>query len=259
MSGFNMKEAMGLGTETIDQSVLGMPFIQIVQKGSPEFDETHKDYAKKKIEGCKPGSVFFVPARTVLAQPITAIPLAVRPLYTEWKPRGQGGGFVGNRELTITTDRNYKKGTPNTPDEYKEWLGENELKLTIYVSVKFLHGTEWKRGIISFSATQLKAGRLWQKQLLTLRYPDMPNEVPPIFASQWKLTSKAESNDKGGWYGWDINLDRLLDPGTDQQLLEDSFKVFKEEQIKLGSTAPAEALTAGSSNRPAKDDGDVPF
>ena len=108
-------------------------------------------------------------------------------------------------------------------------------------------------------ATQLKAGRLWQKQLLTLRYPDMPDEVPPIFASQWKLTSKAESNDKGGWYGWDINLDRLLDPGTDQALLEDSFKLFREEQAKLGSSAPAEALTAGSSSRPAKDDGDVPF
>lgn len=247
MSGFDITKVLGAGTDTIDKGVLGLPFIQIVQKGSPEFDETHKDYAEKKIDGCKPGNVFFTPTRKLLATPLTVIPLAITSLYTEWKPRPQGGGFAGNQPLSVVGNRNYRKGAANTPEEHKEWLGDNELKFTIYAALKFLQGDEWVRGLISFNSTQLKPARIWQKQILNLRYPNLPDAVPPVFAAAWKFNSQPESNVKGGWYGWNIALDRMLDPQTDQKLLEEAFSDHREEQAKLPRVAaPVLAIQSGT-------------
>ncbi len=242
MSGFDITKVLGAGTEGIDKGVLGMPFINIIQKGSPEFDETHKDHKEKKIDGAKPGSIVFAPERRLLTQPLAVIPLAMASLYTEWRPRTQGGGFIGNQPLSIVGSRNYRKGATNTPDQYKEWLGDNELKFTIYAVVRYFQGGEWKRGMFSFNATQLKPARIWSKQILNLRYPNMPDAVPPAFAAVWKFTTVPESNDKGGWYNWSITLDRMLDLNTEQKLLENLFAEYQTEQAKLPHTAPAGAL-----------------
>lgn len=107
---FDVTKAAGEGMQDIDSSVLGAPFISIIQKGSPEFDETHKDYATKMIKDCKPGQIVFAPDRRILAAPLEVIPLGQRTLYTEWKPRK--GGFVGNRELTIVDHPSYHRGAP---------------------------------------------------------------------------------------------------------------------------------------------------
>lgn len=243
MSGFNIASVLGLGTDGIDKGVLGMPFVQIVQKGSPEIDETHKDHTAKKIEGCRPGSIIFAPERKILPGPVSIIPLAVISHYTEWKPRAQGGGLVGIQPLSIVSSPQYRKGAANTPDSNKEWLGSNELKFTILAAVRFLMGTEWKRGLVSFSATGLKPARIWSKQILNLRYSGMPDAVPPIFAAIWKFSSTMESNDKGGWYGWKIELDRMLDPVADQVLLESTFTEYNSEQAKLPRSAPVAQIT----------------
>lgn len=251
MSGFDITKVLGAGTDTIDKGVLGMPFIQIIQSGSPETNRTHAKHEEKKIPGSQPGDIFFVPTRKVLTQPLCVIPLAFHTLYTEWKPRNQGGGIVGNQPLGVVTSRGYRKGAAGTPDQYKEWLGDNELKLTVLTSVQFLNGTEWVKGLISFNSTQLKPARLWQKHILNLRYPDMPDAQPPVFCAMWKLSTEPDSNDQGGWFGWSIVFDHMLDPVGEQALLESAFTGHQAEQIKLPSTATP-ALTEGESK-------DVPY
>jgi hypothetical protein len=245
---FDIRKALGLGTEDIDPSVLGQPFLQIVQSGSPEIKKSHPKYAERSIPDAREGDIVSVQERKVLPQPLTVIPLAQNTLYTEWKPREQGGGFVGNVPLSITGHRSYRKGAANTPDANKEWFGEHELKLTVLFSVLYQDGSEWKKGLISMASTQLKVARRWAKALLSVRYPELPDALPPIFASKWLLSTGAEDNAKGDWMGWTVTQGDLLDLSTDSALLEQAFRQHTEEALRLRGAVEQAALPAASAD-----------
>lgn len=235
----------GQGTEDIDPSVLGLPFLTIIQKGSPEFDETHRFHKDKKIEGCKPGNIVFAQKRKVLAQPLLVIPVGTATLYTEWKPREQGGGFQGNRALTIVTDGNYRRGQPGSPTEYNEYLGSNELKYTIYFMFLFKHGEEWEKGVISFTQGQLKNARKWLRGIQQVEYKDLPGVKPPIFAALYQLGTFADTNTKGGFFSWTIIQDHVLDLTKEEGILTMAEKASVEALAQLPApTAPKAALPA---------------
>lgn len=240
---FDITKAAGLGTDTIDPSVRGLPFLTIIQKGSPEFDETHVKHAEQKIEGCRPGQIVFAPERVVVPQPLTVIPLAQAVLYTEWKPNK--GGFVGNRSVDIVGSKDYRKGTPGTPTEHKEYLGQNELIYTIMFMVLFQHQNEWKKGMISFSATQLKAARQWSRMILGTKYPNQDIK-PPIFAAKYQLSTVAESNAKGGWFAWRVAQGTLLSPEADQALLENAFDASRSALRELPKPQAQPQLAAAA-------------
>ncbi len=243
MSGFDIAKASGMGTSTINRDVLGMPFITIIQKGSPEFDETHKDYAAKHIENCRPGNFLFEPERMILEQPLELIPLAQTTHYTEWKPNK--GGFMGNHPLSVVSDRNYRRGQKGTKTEYKEYLGQNELIYTILVAVLFKAGSKWKKGLISFTGTQLKHARNWSKGILGVKYAELPDVQPPMFAALYKATTRAEQNSEGGWFGWNIQKDRVFDLKADQEILELAFEAGSAAIASLPKPESQKALTQG--------------
>lgn len=238
---FDFNTTAGVGTDTIDRSVLGPPFINMIQKGSPEFDETHTKFIEKNIPGCRPGNILFEPERLILPQPLEVIPLAQIPLYTEWKPNK--GGFAGNHQVDITAHRDYRKGVPGSPTQYREYLGQNELVYTITFLVLFRQDDKWQKGMIAFTSTQLKAARLWSKTIVTTKFADMPNVKPPIFAAVYNLTTFADSNSKGGYFSWRITLARMLNPTADQALLEQAFAESKQAALTLPRPAAQAALT----------------
>lgn len=230
----------GQRTDDIDPAVLGLPFINIIQKGSAEFDETHRFHKDKKIEGCKPGDILFTQKRKVLARPLLVIPVAQTTLYTEWKSREAGGGFVGNRALSVATDRNYRRGTPGSPTEYKEYLGSNELIYTMYFMVIFKQGDAWEKGVIAFTGAQLKHARKWSRSIKEVSYDNLPSSVtPPIFAASYQVSTAPESGNKGGWMGWSITLDRIMDFTKDEALLTQA----EAASVDAAKTLPSPAYT----------------
>lgn len=255
---FDYTQHAGAGTENIDKSVLGMPLVGIIQKGSPQFDETHKNHAQKRIEGCKPGDLFFAPTNRVLTRPLEVIVTGTTTIYTEWRPKSQGGGYVGSRPLTVTAERGYRRGVAGTKEEYKEFIGDNELIYTIYMAVRFkLSNGNWENGIISFTSTQLKKGRAWLKQLTTMQIPGTEMQAP-LFAGLWSIITVPEKNEEGGWFGYEIKLTRIFKGDTDEVLLTESAAAFKEMQSKLPSPKTAAAL-AEQAEAPSVADGDGHF
>lgn len=245
---FNYAAHTGAGSENISKDVLGMPILSIIQKGSPQFDETHKNYAQKQIDGCRPGDLYFAPTNSVLKRPLEVIVTGTVTLYTEWKPKAAGGGFIGNRPMTVTGQPGYRTGRPGTKEEHKEYLGDNELVYTIYVSLMFKKGAEWEKAIISFTSTQLKKARSWLKALLNLKVPG--TELPaPLFAGVWSIGTAAEQNKEGGWFGYDIRLVRVMDAVTDEATLDEAHETFVEVQASL----PKAQAISGAATAAIKD------
>ena len=258
MCAFNFKAHAGAGAENINKDVLGMPILSIIQKGSPQFDETHKNYAQKQIDGCRPGDLYFAPTNSVLKRPLEVIVTGTATLYTEWKPKSAGGGFIGNRPLTVTGQRGYSKGKPGTKEEHKEYLDGNELVYTIYVALMFKKSDGWEKAIISFTSTQLKKARLWLKALLNLKVPG--TEIAcPLFAGVWTITTGPESNDSGGWFGYDIRLSHVLDGVKDEALLNEAHGTFVEVQASLPQARAAVAAIADSAKVESVDEDGNPY
>jgi hypothetical protein len=253
MCAFDFKAHAGAGSENINKDVLGMPILSIIQKGSPQFDETHKNFGQKQIEGCRPGDLYFAPTNSVLKRPLEVIVTGTATLYTEWKPKSAGGGFIGNRPLTVTAQRGYSKGKPGTKEEHKEYLDGNELVYTIYVSLIFKVGEVWEKAIISFTSTQLKKARLWLKALLNLKVPGT-DIACPLFAGLWTITTGPESNDSGGWFGYDIKLVRVLDGVKEEALLNVAQETFTEVQASLPQARATVAAIADSAKTEVVDE-----
>lgn len=249
MCAFDFKAHAGAGSENINKDVLGMPILNIIQKGSPQFDETHKNYAQKQIDGCRPGDLYFAPTNSVLKRPLEVIVTGTATLYTEWKPKAAGGGFIGNRPLSVTAQQGYRTGRPGTKEEHKEYIGDNELVYTIYVALMFKKVDGWEKAIISFTSTQLKKARSWLKALLNLKVPG--TEIAcPMFAGVWSIGTAAEQNKEGGWFGYDIRLSHVLDGVKDEALLNEAHGTFVEVQASL----PQARATAGAITDTAKVD-----
>jgi hypothetical protein len=148
--------------------------------------------------------------------------------------------------MDIINHPEYRRGVKGTKDEYKEYLGQNELVLTITFMVLFQSGTTWKQGMIAFTSTQLKVARIWSKAILAVKIPNLPEGyAPPIFSAKYHLTTFADSNAKGGFYSWKIVNAGVLNPETDQALLEQAFEGATKAQLALPKPQAVQALTEG--------------
>tara|TARA_R110001592_G_scaffold258076_2_gene521815 strand:+ start:1503 stop:2267 length:765 start_codon:yes stop_codon:yes gene_type:complete len=244
MAGFDLSKAAGLGTEDIDPSVLGMPLLSIMQKGSPEVDVTHKDHATKTIDGIKVGDAILTSQRAVLPNPFQVIPLRQQVCYAEWEPKKPGSkGLVCHRDLTAPDLSGYRKGDPGSDKKWKEYLGDNELIKTYYFHVMLLLNEEWVPAVFAMSGGSLAPARGWQRDLLNRKYPNNAMR-PPIFSSVWDVsviqgTSQVSGD---GFFKWEIGNPVFLDLKKDQDLLEMAFNGCKgvtPMRLEGGKITPA--------------------
>lgn len=237
-----------MGMDTLDQGA-NMPIIKILQKSSAEVDKDHEHYKTKKVEGAEPGDLYFMGAQLLLGKEVEIIPLSQKTMYAEWRPQNQGGGLVAHHPVSIVTDDAYRKGTGDK--KHKEYLGGNDLLLTVYFMVLFRKGDEWERAIIPFTSSNLKHARAWTKQIRSFRYDS--GEDPCIFSRSFTLSTLLCRGNGSSWYEFQLNPKKVLDlAGEDKALCDQCVEAFKDAVAALPapeSDKPA-AITAAPDEDP---------
>jgi hypothetical protein len=241
--------AMGVtGVENVGTQDLGIPFLAIIQKGSPQFDKSDKNYAAKKIEGCNIGDIFNNISNTVVYRhgedPMVFIPCYYQRLLMEWKPRNAGGGVVmahNDPSILNQTKRNDKKQDvlPNG----------NIIADTAYFFGKLQTEEGYAACVIGMTSTQLKKARAWLNLALGIKVPGANGAryTPPLFSHKYGISTVPENNDQGSWMGWRIEL---IGPVETKELAIDLAEYSK--QIHAGKQRMA--LPAPSSE-PDESDG----
>lgn len=208
------------GFENVQARDLGIPFLIILQSGSPEVKKTHPKYEQAKIDGAVEGTVINTVTRKILHQPgdepFEVIPLYWDKLFVEWKPRqggSGGGGFVTvhRDELLLSKCRKNEKNQDVLPNG-------NTLVTTAYFYVLYKDPDETdvekqlKQAIIGMSSTQLRASRQWLNisQSIKVALPNGKKVTPPLFSHRYLLSSVPQNNDKGSWMGWKIEVSEML-------------------------------------------------
>lgn len=201
------------GFQDVQTDDLGIPFMIILQKLSPECDEE----SDKFVEGLKPGQIIHSVTKEILGDadnPSEFIPCHYRKMFVEWQPRESGGGFV--KQHGDSSVLNECKRDERGRDVM---LSGNLIVTTGYFSGLYKVGDETFPIILSMASTQLKKARQWLATMLNLKFGDGKGGkfTPPMYSHIYLLTTRPESNTKGGWYGWSIERGPVI---QDTPLLE---------------------------------------
>ena len=220
---FEDDAAKGLGA--IGQEDLALPFLKILGQLSPEVNKRDGKY----VEGAEPGMIFNSVSGELYdgVKGIDVIPAFYKLEYIEWKDRGEGPGapvaiYDSSSDVMSKTkpDANYKDRLPN--GNYIEKTASHFVIIT---------GDSPSTALISMKSTQLKISRKWNSMMSGIKLKGKNGLFTPAsFSHIYRLKTTQMSNDKGTWFGWEVNK---VGPVTDKGLY-DQARSFSES-ISKGS------------------------
>lgn len=273
LAAFDYGTDAGAGYEKVTADDLSIPFLNVLQALSPEVAGEPGD----RVAGATAGRLMntvtkeLYPEAGVIFQPCSS-----QHMFVEWKPRTQGGGFVGvhdqNDPMIVAA-----KAASKDFGKYKSPAG-NDLVETIYLA-GLIHRTsdvveQAKMGpgepiIITFQSTKIKAIKNLNYRLYTFILPN--GQKPPLFAHRVLIQTFMDKNNKGVFYNY--KLTGLVNDNLSESLLPPSIdgvanpllvagKAFKKASdsgsLKVNYAKTNGADTGGAGGAAGGDD-DVPF
>ena len=209
------------GAQNIEQEDLALPFLKVLGQLSPEINKKNGRY----VEGAEPGMILNSVTKKLYDgdKGINVIPCFYKREYLEWKPRELGGGLV----------RIYSIDDPIVRTTKRDQFNRDVLPNGNYLENTASHfvvttGEDAGTGLISMTRTQLKVSRTWNSMMMSIKLQGKNGLfTPPTFSHIYNLKSVQMTNDKGTWFGWNINK---IGPVTDNNV----YSLAKDFAEKIG-------------------------
>jgi hypothetical protein len=195
----------GQGSEMVSQDDLALPFLKVLSQLSPELES---------VEGAKAGMIFNTVSGKLYdgQKGVVVVPAFYERKFIEWAPRGSGSGAPINMYSATSNilEKTFKK--PGDSKDYLESGNYIESTAQHYVIVSDDEGTH--PALVVMKSTQLKKSRKWNSMIMSVKLLNKEGKPfnPASFAFAYRLFTSKESNDKGTWYGWEVERIGLADP-----------------------------------------------
>jgi len=213
------------GFEHMDKDDLALPFLRLLTSTSPEVGE---------VEGAMPGMIYNSVTGALYdgKKGIEVIPCAYVRQYIEWAPRGSGSGapIAIHPATSDILSRTHRE-----PGESKDFLDNgNYVENTANHYVMVLENGVPNPALIVMKSTQLKKSRKWNSMMMSVKIPGKRGLfTPPMYSQVYRLTSVGESNDKGKWYGWEIERVGALEDMGVYQMAKDFASSIKAGEVNV--------------------------
>lgn len=194
----------GEGLDDFSRDDLAIPFLRVLQKGSPEVNKQDPKY----VEGAEAGDFINTVTRVVRKGQVTVVPVQFSPSYMEWRPRKKGGGIVkdwgADDSALATCKKDPETGRDITPEG-----NEFVRSAMYYVFVVDPETGAYERAVLSLSGTQLKKSKRWNTlmQSQTVKHPETGVPFRPAsFYFSYNINTVFEKNEKGDWMGVNVSV-----------------------------------------------------
>jgi len=214
-------EDAGSGMEGATSESFAIPFLSVLQKGSPQVDEA----SGAAIEGAKAGMLWDNVAGRMFdgKEGVYIIPCAYRRVFLRWAPKGSdSSGFKGELtadqvarmrsegKLSDLDGRLYVPLPDGTVNEKKCDRISDTRNHYVLLLDKATGG--WAQALLSLTSTQIKKSKMLMSALASVKLNGPAGMyTPPTFANLVRLTTIPESNDKGTWHGTKFELSGRVD------------------------------------------------
>jgi len=211
----------GQGMENAGQESFAIPFLSVLQKGSPQVDEA----SGAAIEGAKAGMLFEnVTGRMFSGKDgVIIVPCSYKREFLRWGARDNGGGFKGAYTPEEIADMRVKgqivelegrlfapESDGSVSDKKSDRFNDTRNH---YVLIMDEETGAWTEALLSLTSTQIKKSKMLMSALASVKLKNSSNQLftPPTFANYVRVTTVGESNDKGTWFGVKFELAGQVD------------------------------------------------
>lgn len=179
---------------------IAIPRLRILQSASPEVKKSTPEH----IAGAEEGDLINTLSKQIFKaeEGVLFVPAKRRVVYLEWKNIEEGGGLINNFGedaapfLNALVDEVGKRISPEGNEIVKTY--------DVYGYLVDLTSKKAEEVVLSMSKTQSKKAKQWNAMIRSLTSKE-GNQLPE-FAGVYKLITVPESNDKGSWFNYNIEL-----------------------------------------------------
>jgi len=211
------------GFQQMSQEDLALPFLKVLGQLSPEVNGRHA----KHIQEAAPGMILNTVTNELYdgTKGIQVIPCYYKREYVEWKERGESlGAPVAIHSTDSDVVASAKRDTMN-----KDRLPNGNYLENTASHFVLITGTNTSTALITMKSTQLKTSKKWNTMMLGIKLKGKDGLfTPPTYSHVYILKTVQQSNDKGTWFGWDVNK---LGPVQDKAVY-DQAKSFSQNISK---------------------------
>lgn len=208
------------GFEEADKDAYAIPFLAILQAGSPQVKKSDGKY----IKGAEEGMIFNTVTQEAFSgeegEGVEVIPCYFTQRFTRWGARDAGGGFKGEYLATDPELKNAKgeggvesgkasvRFFPDAKGKYEKKTSDilNDTR-NHYVLVRGANGL-LSPAVVSMTSTQIRNSKSWMAKMRNYTGVGTDGHVfiMPMCSHSFRLLTTPEQNDQGSWYGWKIEL-----------------------------------------------------
>ena len=236
----------GAGFEEMRSEDIAIPFVRILEKGSPQVNKRDGKY----VQGAEPGMFFNKGLNAVYdgEKGLSIIPCYYCMRYVEWKPRESGGGFVASHAVKPS-------GATNVGKEMMLPNG-NVLNDTAQFFVLVIGEEGAYPAVLSLKSTQLTKARNWNLAMQFKKWTNPKGEkIPCMFGHTWRMTTVPEANDKGDWFGYKFEHEREI--AANEPLFKEAYDFW--QSVKAGNVKVKHEDELDSTPSNASPDDNIPF
>lgn len=209
----------GSGMEHTDRDAFAIPFLRVLQKGSSQVDDTNP----ARIKTAKAGMLINTVTNALYSGEtgVIFLPCAYQRRFIQWGPRAGDGGYRG--EWLPEDVARMRASGEVVEEDGRLFMGEaNEKKSDRLTDTRSHYGLvvdddgSVAQVILALASTQIKKSKQLMSMLSSVRAKTSAGLVtPPTWMNRVRITTVAESNEQGSWYGVKFALEGFI---TDSEL-----------------------------------------
>lgn len=255
---YDYGDDIGGGFENQTSEDVSIPFITILQPGSPEVQGEDAPAKAGMFRNSTTGE--FLSGKHGLR----FVPALTQHLLVEWIPKdpktGGGGGYVGPHEIDSDLARKVRESQPL--GTYKHPTNDNDLVETFYVYGAMVDEEgNGAPAVLGFSSTHISPYKAWmyRARSIVLALPDGRKQTNlPLFSHRYRITTELKSKGGNSWYVPKVDFDGENAAAARLRPSDDLYRIAKEvkEAISAGNAraAPETARPERVDAAPARDD-----
>lgn len=196
----------GAGMEQAGADSFAIPFLSVLQKGSPQVDEA----SGVAIDGAKAGMIYDNVTGKLFngKEGVVIVPAYYRRVFLRWGP----ANFKGEMSADVVAEMRAAGGIVDLDGKLYIPLPDGTVNpkhcdrisdtRNHYVLLLDQETGAYSQALVSLSSTQIKKSKMLMSALASVKVKHSTGMItPPTYANTVRMTTVPESNDKGTWFG----------------------------------------------------------
>jgi hypothetical protein len=214
----------GAGFEDTGREDFAMPFLYVLQSNSPIVEKGEVDEARPGVLINSVTQELYPAVKAKNDLGVVFVPCHRVHNFVEFKPRTQGGGFVGQHEVesevVAWAQRNCKFG------DFKTQAGNELTEVFSFFGLLVKEDGSAEPIILPFSSTKIKVYKQLMTRLTQIKVPTPAGpKRPALFAHRLRINTERQENDSGAFYNLIITFDG---DNAVQARIDPSSELFQE-------------------------------